>query len=70
MTKGRNIKNFAKSLPRFDVHRQYLWTFLIDLPADVEFFTVCLFSQNLARLSSGVIFKKLSIGDCLAFRVI
>ena len=35
MTKGRNIKNFIKSQPLFDVHRQYLQTFLIDLRAEV-----------------------------------
>ena len=34
MTKGRNIKNFVKSQQLFDVHRQCLWTFLIDLQAE------------------------------------
>ena len=38
MSKGRNIKNFVKSPPLFDVHRQYLWTFLIDLQAEVSTF--------------------------------
>ena len=33
--KGRNIRNFENSQPLFDVHRQYVWTFLIDLD---EFF--------------------------------
>ena len=36
MTKGRNIKNSVKSQPLFDVHGQYLWTFLIDLQAEVS----------------------------------
>ena len=31
--KGINIKNFVKSQPLFDVHQQYLQTFLIDLQA-------------------------------------
>ena len=35
MTKGRNIKNFVKNQPLFDVHKQYLQTFLIDLQAEV-----------------------------------
>ena len=56
MTKGRNIVNFVKSEPLFDVHRQYLWKFLIDLQAEVlrfavEFYTVLLifskFSLNI-----------------------
>ena len=34
MTKGRNIKNFVKSQPLFDLHRQYLQTFLIDIQAE------------------------------------
>ena len=75
MTKGRNIIIFVNSQPLFDVHRQFLQTFLIDLQAEVSrflcrIFTVFLFSQNLARLSSVFIFYKLSSGDCLAFRVI
>ena len=70
-----NITNFVKNQPLFDVHRRYLETFLTDLQAEVSGFTVefslfCLFSQNLARLSSGFIFYKLSSGDCLVFRVI
>ena len=35
MTKRRNIKNFIKSQPLFDVFLQYLQTFLIDLQAEV-----------------------------------
>ena len=31
MTKGREIINFVKSQPAFDVHRQYLDVSLIDL---------------------------------------
>ena len=34
MTKGRNIKNFIKYQPLFEVHRQYLQMFLIDLQAE------------------------------------
>ena len=74
MTKGRNIKNFVKSKPPFDVHRQYLQTFLTDLQAAVLRFRwrifYCLFSQNLAPLSSGFIFYKLSSGSCFACKVI
>ena len=36
VTKGRNIKNFVKSQPLFDVHRQYLQMFLIDLQTKVS----------------------------------
>ena len=36
MTKGRNIKDYVKSQPLFDIHRQYLQKFLIDLQADVS----------------------------------
>ena len=43
VTKGRNIKNFAKSELLFDVHRQYLKTFLIDLQADVTRFRCRIF---------------------------
>ena len=72
MTKERNIKNFVKSQLFFDVHQQYLWTFMIDLQvvslSSVSLF--CLFSHNLARLSSVFIFYKLSSADCLAFRII
>ena len=38
MTRGKNIKNSVKSHPLFDVHRQYVWTFLIDLQAEVSRF--------------------------------
>ena len=38
MTKGRSIKNFVKSKPPFDVHRQYFQTFLIDSQAEVSRF--------------------------------
>ena len=34
VTKGRNIQKFVKNQPLFDIHRQYLWTFLIDLQAE------------------------------------
>ena len=56
VTKGRIIKNFVKSQPLFDVHQQYVWTFLKDLQ-----FLFCLFSQILVRLSSVSIFYKLSL---------
>ena len=36
--KRKDIINFVKSQPLFDVHWQYLWTFLIDLQADVSRF--------------------------------
>ena len=58
MTKGRNIKKHVKSQPLFDVHRQYLWTFLTDLQAEVSrfrcpiFLLFCLFSQNYHRFLS------------------
>ena len=75
MRKDSNTKNFVKSQPLSDVHRQYLQTFHIDLLAEIEaslsnFSLFCLFPQNLARLSSVSIFYKLSSDDCLAFRVI
>ena len=43
MTKGRNIKNFLKSQPLFDVHRQYVWTFLTDLQVEVPRFRCRIF---------------------------
>ena len=46
MTKGRNtVKKLriAKSQPLFDVHRQYLQTFLIDLQAEVSRFRCRIF---------------------------
>ena len=70
MTKGGHIKNLVKSKPPFDVQRQYLWKFLTDLQSEGSFevslsnFSLFfLFSQNLARLSLGLIFHKLSSGD-------
>ena len=66
MTKGRSIKNFVKSQSLFDIHQQYVQTFLIDLQGEVSlsnFSLFCLFSQNLARLSSVSIFCKLSSGN-------
>ena len=36
--KRKNIKNFLKGQSLFDVHRQYLQTFLIDLQAEVSRF--------------------------------
>ena len=38
MTKGKTLKNFSKGQSLFDVHRQYPWTFLIDLQAEVSRF--------------------------------
>ena len=75
VTKERDIKNFVKSQPPFDVHWQYLdvsdrftrrkfWGFA------VKFLTVLLISQNLARLSPVVVFYKRSAGDCLTFGAI
>ena len=75
VTKERDIKNFVKSQPPFDVHWQYLdvsdrftrrkfWGFA------VKFLTVLLISQNLARLSPVVVFYTRSVGDCLTFGVI
>ena len=43
MTKRRNIENFEKSQQLFDVHRQYLQTFLIDLQAEVSRFLCRIF---------------------------
>ena len=43
MTEGRNIKNFVKSQPLFDVHRQYLQTFVIDLQGEVSRFRCRIF---------------------------
>ena len=55
MIKGRNNKNSVRSQPLFDVQRQYLWTFLIDLQAEVsgfavEFFTVLLIFSKLSSI--------------------
>ena len=46
------------SQPLFDVHRQYIWTFLIDLQAEVqgsavEFFTVLLIFSKLSSIIIG-----------------
>ena len=38
VTKGREIIIFVKSQPLFDIHRQYLEVFLIDLQAKVSGF--------------------------------
>ena len=43
MPEGRKIKNFVKSQPLFDVHRQYLQAFLIDLQAGVSRFPCRIF---------------------------
>ena len=77
MTKGRNIKNyFVKSQPLFDVHRQYLWMFLINLQAEVSrfrcriFFTVLLIFSKFSSIIIGFIIYQLSSGHCLALRII
>ena len=75
MTKGRNIKNFVKSQPLFDIHREYLWTFRIDLQAEVSRFHCLIFLRCLLIFSkvSSIItdfYYKLSSDDGLAFRVI
>ena len=41
--KGRNIKNFLKGQQFFEVHRQYVWTFLIDLQGEVSRFSCRIF---------------------------
>ena len=52
-----NIQNILKDQSLFDVHRQYLQTFVIDLQTEVSKVSLlCLFSQNLARLQSVFIF--------------
>ena len=57
----KNIKNFVKSQPLFDVHRQDLWTFLKDLQAEGSrcrcqiFHCFCLFSRNFAQVSSDLL---------------
>ena len=43
MTEGGNIKNFVKSQPLFDVHRQYVQNFLTDLQAEVSLSNFSLF---------------------------
>ena len=43
MAKGRNIKSFLNSPSLFDVHRQYPWTFLINLQAEVSRFCCRIF---------------------------
>ena len=39
----KNVKSFVNSQPLFDVHRQYLWTFLIDLQAEASMFRCRIF---------------------------
>ena len=61
MAKGKEIIIFVKSKPSFDVYRQYLDVSLIDSQTRVsrfccKFFTVLLFLENLAQLSSIFIF--------------
>ena len=41
--KRKKHKNLIKSQPLFDVHRQCLWTFLIDLQAEVLMFRCRIF---------------------------
>ena len=57
VTKGRNIKNFVKSQPLFDVHQQYVWTCLIDLQAEVSRFRCRIFHcfAFLSKFSSIII---------------
>ena len=43
VTEGRDIINFVKSQPLFDIHQQYLSTFLIDLQAEVSRFRCQIF---------------------------
>ena len=62
MTKGRDIIKFVKSQLMYTGR---IWTFLIDLQAEVwrfhfRIFTVSLSPQNLARLSSVFIMYMLS----------
>ena len=45
MTTGKNIKHFVKNQPLFDVHRQYLLTFFIDLHAEVSRFRCRIFHR-------------------------
>ena len=73
--KERDNINFLKSQPLFGVHRQYLWTFLIDLLAEVSRFgcQICHCSAYFSKFSSiliGFVLYKLSAGDCLAFKAI
>ena len=65
MTQGKDIINFVKNQPLFDVHRQHLWTFLIDLQAEVSKFGCRIFHcfAYFSRLSSVFIFYKLSAGQ-------
>ena len=58
MTKRREIIIFVKSQPPFDVHRQYLDVYLIDLQARVsklrfEFFAVLFISQKPSSIIIG-----------------
>ena len=63
------------SQPLFDVHLQYLQTFLIDSQGEVSRFRCRTFHYfaYVSKFSSIIIvfiFYKLSVGDCLAFRAI
>ena len=71
MTKGRN-RIFAVlecTLP-VSPDASYRFTGLSFEVSLSNFSLFYLFSKNLARLSLGFVFYKLSSGDCLAFKVI
>ena len=75
VTKGRDIINFVNCQPLFDVHWQYLWTFLTDLQAEASRFRCRIFHyfayfSKFSSIIISFIFYKLSTGDCLAFGVI
>ena len=59
VTKGKSIINLVKSQPLFDVHRQYLWMFLIDLQAEVSRFHCRIFITVLLIFSK---FSSVRIG--------
>ena len=57
VTKRRKIKNFVKTQPLFDVHQQYLKTFLKDLKVEFKFrgFAVKFFLLIFSKFSSIII---------------
>ena len=74
MTKEETLETLCR-VSRPLMYTDNIWTFLIDLQAEISSFccrtfTILLISQNLARLLSVFMFYKLSDGDCVAFRVI
>ena len=53
---SENIKNISKGQSLFDVHRQYLQTFLIDLQVEVSRFAALLIFSKPSSITIGKLF--------------